>query len=467
MRTVMWLVRAEASAAIVSARFVSFVAMSCVLSVVFVYAGVVDFASRSDEAVRLAPTAASAGDPIAGRQVEPALRVVRPPEPLAVFVRGMDRAIPTSWDFSPSGAQTNRSNGASSESFSADLDLEFVVRVLLGLLAILTAADGLSGGRRCGPMRAMLSQPLAPSTVILSRIAGEALGLMLACLVVCGAGLATLATAAPDLVTHRAVAALGGFAGLSFGYCLVLYAIGACLAIIRRSTSAGLAPLAVWVAVTFVASPLTMAVASVGRGMQPSRAAELERQRVYEASVVETERDMGASLARLTPAGRSADAALSIPEVRFEIDKIWTEKASARRLTDRQPEKPPPAPWVATAALFSPSAAFSEAAARLMGTGQSTAAGWQRAVEIRQGFLERRVFDDPPRLTIRVMLDSGRQFLSYARHPPLSVSQLPAFVAPRTEPMFLFRSSAIPFLIVWATSLAALGMSVLLFRRDV
>ena len=78
-----------------------------------------------------------------GWQVEPALRVLRPPEALSAVVAGAESAAPIFWDFGPAGVRRGHPPGSLAIA-QTPTDFDFVVRVVLGLLAIVAAAVALT-----------------------------------------------------------------------------------------------------------------------------------------------------------------------------------------------------------------------------------------------------------------------------------------------------------------------------------
>lgn len=107
-------------------------------------------------------------------------RVVRSPEKFSVFVKGLDSAMPEYWDFSGSGLLTGPP--ASPALWMGDLlgalDLEFVIRVVLGLLAILIAFDAISGEKEKGTLRLALSHPVSRPVFWMGKMIGGSFSLL-------------------------------------------------------------------------------------------------------------------------------------------------------------------------------------------------------------------------------------------------------------------------------------------------
>jgi hypothetical protein len=145
-RRAVWLVALrELTDQMTSLRFLIVALLAVGLTPLAIYVGARDFKNRLAEYDRLQvekqkqswkdrPT--EVGD----RENLLLLRAVRAPEPLSVLVRGLDAAMPAYWDFSTAGIASGPS--ASRPRRLADmlgqLDLEFLVRVVLGLLIVYT-----------------------------------------------------------------------------------------------------------------------------------------------------------------------------------------------------------------------------------------------------------------------------------------------------------------------------------------
>ncbi len=112
------------------------------------------------------------GGQILGTQIESGLRAVRPPEPGSPLVVGLGASMPQFWDFGPAGVRSGQPYLAG-DGF-VDVDLEFIVRVVLGLLAVLLAIESIAGERANGALLALLGQPVGSSVVLAGKLVGAA-----------------------------------------------------------------------------------------------------------------------------------------------------------------------------------------------------------------------------------------------------------------------------------------------------
>jgi hypothetical protein len=142
-RAVWFVALRELTDQMTSLRFLIIALLAIGLTPLAVYVGTRDYNNRLTDYDRLlAEQQKVAGDQkgVYDRGELLPLRVVRPPEALSVVVRGLDGAIPAYWDFSTAGIASGPS--ASRPRRLADmlgqLDLEFLVRVVLGLLIVYT-----------------------------------------------------------------------------------------------------------------------------------------------------------------------------------------------------------------------------------------------------------------------------------------------------------------------------------------
>ena len=110
--------------------------------------------------------------------------VDRPPNPLSIFNQGMDRRlgnsihvyhnyVPCLWD-----AGLNGSKNAFLALFSS-IDLVFIFRVVLSLLALLFAYDAIAGEREGGTLRLMMTNAVSRSLILFAKYISA-----MACLIV-------------------------------------------------------------------------------------------------------------------------------------------------------------------------------------------------------------------------------------------------------------------------------------------
>lgn len=142
-----YLARLEAARQLTSTRFRVMAGTSILLAVMAVNLGLSDYRFRSDLYERSIEQREVSRQKDGGRllawSVEPALRLLRPPSVNSIFVRGVDAAMPSSWDLGPAGVTEGLVSPSLVQGTEAGslTDLEALIRVVLGLLAILLGCD--------------------------------------------------------------------------------------------------------------------------------------------------------------------------------------------------------------------------------------------------------------------------------------------------------------------------------------
>jgi hypothetical protein len=69
----------------------------------------------------------------------------------------------------------------------------------------------------------------------------------------------------------------------------------------------------------------------------------------------------------------------------------------------------------------------------LAGTGRVAGEEWNRTVSVQQGVLNGVLFDDRPRVNLRVPINGSEQYLAFDRHPAPRFRDLPQFEPPRLD----------------------------------
>lgn len=420
-----WLAGAEFRSVVRSGRYVSLVLMCCVLAAAFVASAARAQRLTADQLRDARETATP------GVSASP-LRVVRSPEAMAIFVRGVDFAVPAAWHFSPAGFQADDPTVATTSISS--LDVAFVVRFLVGLLAIMMAVDRVGPAQRSAGLRGLLSQPLGHRMILLSRIGGGAIALAIVCVLV------ALASALIAGVEHQLggmdapLLTLTAFAACSWMYALALYAVGLLVGLVaRHDASATAAALSVWVALIVVVPSLTDRLNFDDASARTVSFSE--QQRRYDAQALEDERALGNALAGLLRAGETPNEALRRPEVASQLNRQWREQTERRRRLVTELSSPKSVGRsMAAAALtaMSPATLYVDAVTRVVGTGPPLADRWDSVVRARQAALSVALFDNPPRIVVRVNSPSGREIVSMTRQTSVAEPLPPARPQPQS-----------------------------------
>ncbi|HEX2188886.1 MAG TPA: ABC transporter permease [Longimicrobiaceae bacterium] len=436
---------------LVSARFLVIALLVVGLTPLAVYVGARDYHVRLAEYGRLtAERQERVGGP-AGEQVRGMdsgderimLRAMRAPEPLSVLVRGLDGALPQYWEFTSVGVEAGPS--AASTQRLADvlgqLDMEFLVRIVLGLLAILLAFDAVAGEKEMGTLRAVLSHSVPRPAFMAGKVIGGAVTLLVP---LAAAFLLALLSArffgvdllAPDTLSRAAL-----LAAASALYLMCLYSLGLMVSSVVTAQKTALVVLLVaWVAMVLAIPPTSTLVA---QAVSPVPAPYLvaTQKRALDADLRRTaELAMGEAYMRVAGQTEVTMSGRIYEENRAAMDRaftpIMTDYFSQRRRAlgevDRDAERRAAVQARVARAIMSlsPAAAFASAAADLAGTGDADYRAWREAVRRQQTRLDAALFEDPP--TLRIQATECCSMTTDLRVPP-PVASLPAFAPPQRD----------------------------------
>lgn len=412
-----------------------------------VYVGLLDYRAREldhREYVRGVQEARQDGRrTLVGNQPEPALRVVRPPAPASAVVRGLDDATAPYWDPTPAGARAAPGTRGTASVFesSATFDLEFLLRTVIGLIAVTLGASSIARDQRRGTLKMLIATPVTPRRIIAGRMAGGAMLLALLIVLVLAAAAATLLVFEPVLATPEAVAMLVAVAGLTFLYACVLFAAGLVIAEVTRSEATAVAgALVVWLVLSLVLVP---GAAFIGRAVVtvPSRTLfEARRDETQRKLALATRELLGDQLRQMIGPDRNPDQVSFTGDLRSALEtSADAEAAAARRTLDDMDEHADRAVArqqrvIDLLAGLSPGALFLDAVANIASTGSVSVARWREAVERYQDALQPALFDRPARLYLIVPSRKGPVVMFFDRRLPPAVEELPAFALP-DEPL--------------------------------
>jgi len=369
------------------------------------------------------------------------LRALRPPEPLSVLVRGLDGGLPEYWDFSPTGIQVGPS--ASQPQRLADalgqLDLEFLIRVVLGLLAILLAFDAVAGEKEFGTLRVALSQPISRPAFLTGKLVGGAVTLLVPLTLAFLLALLSAQLFGISLLIADALAKVALLAATSGTYLLCFYALGLLISsLATRSKTSLVVLLVAWVVMVLAAPPLATLMAQAVSPVQPAHAVQTKKQALDEDIRRDAERAMGDVFREETGQDRMVSTGLYLqhkeaidrriaPIVVTYVNKRRQFLGNLERDSERQSARQNE---VANAIMaLSPAATFARASADLAGTGDAHHAAWLEAARRHQSQLDATLFDDPPTVEMRMRNMS----MTLERRVPPSAADLPAFVPPRRD----------------------------------
>lgn len=377
--------------------------------------------------------------PLMGWTSEPALRVVRPPPPGSVLIRGLERSRVAYWDSAPSGLLSGPSTEALDEGSESGplFDYEALTRILVGLLAVLLGMRTVVGQRHDGTLQALLDLPVRRSTIGITKL--SAVLVALACAVVpmwLGSAVAVWVLE-PGLMTTVGTAT-GVFISIaSWAYAGTLAALGMVIGSMSRSvTAASGLGIGVW-GFLALAYPQLAIFTAFAIAPQPSRpAVEEERSRIYDGRWSSTMEMLGKTAAEIGDQKSGAIQLDHTPGARALIDDLWRQDSAETRYMVRVIDDRAAAAEQRHALLSawlsagSPSVVFTRAVAALADTGSTTEARWRNALNRYHADLTGRLFDDPPRFTVLAPSVDAHQRVAIVRHAAPRAADLPPFEAP-------------------------------------
>ena len=192
------------------------------------------------------------------------VKLDKPPAPLSVIVEGMEGAagkyVPVSIASTP-----RLEGGAGSDpvfAYFGTLDIMYIVRVVLSLVAILLTYDAISGEREQGTLKLTLSHSVPRATVLLAKCIGGYITLLLPFLVPMLIGLLLLTTSGNISFSGEDWSRLGFISLASLLYIGIFLMLGLLVSSrSNRSTTSLMMLLFVWVVIVLAVPKVSMVVA--------------------------------------------------------------------------------------------------------------------------------------------------------------------------------------------------------------
>jgi ABC-type transport system involved in multi-copper enzyme maturation permease subunit len=406
---------------------------------------------------------------LSGLGLDVGLRVLHAPAIGSTLVRGLESSMPIYWDFSPSGVvsgPTTPSLAQDSEVGSV-LDLESLVRTVLGLLALVLGLHMVAGERAAGTLSGLLSQPVHRAAIAIGKILAGALTLGAALVLSSFAAVGSVAIQFPEVRTSNNVQALLGFGVAAFLYLVVLLALGMIIGALTRAYSTALIlGISIWVYVAFVGPQLVVFAVRTVAPVASAHQQELERQKVFDARLRNAQVSIGQRFPEL--GGREALALDYVPKsnVREEIERLWKSEAlETRRIVEAIDERLVQgrlrqARLMRWFALASPGSVLLNAATNLADTGRPTLERWERDVRDQQRTLNKLLFDDPPRL---ILLVPGGSLSGFNRRPLPTLKTIRPFEMRVPDSLRRVRDSATELIVLVVYLLFGVGSAVATF----
>lgn len=438
---------------LLSARFLIIMVLVVCLVPLAVYVGLQDYKSRLHDYDRLVSDkqqliAGENGQKIQGvdspwtpENELAVFRAVRRPNPLSVFFRGLDGALPEYWDFTPAGIEEGPSalRPKRLSDLLGQLDMEFLIRVALGLLAILLAFDAVSGEKETGTLRLAISQPISRAGFLMGKLVAGAIALLVPVAV---AFLVALVISKifgmESLPADGSIKLLLIFIASSI-YLICFYSLGLLISSLTRSQKTSIIVLLViWVVLTLAASPVATFTAQAASQAPNRYIIETQKKALDDDLRIETEKAMGTAYKEVTGIENRmsyGDYLKNKEAVNRRIDPIISSYVNKRRQllaeiqldADRKENRQNRI--ARTIMWLSPAATYSNVATDLSGTGDESRAAWLEATRRYSNLLGTALFEDPPVITIRV----GGMSSTIERRKLPSISELPAFASPKND----------------------------------
>lgn len=408
-----------------------------------------------------------------GRQVDRALRILRPPATAALLVAGQEPSMPAGWDVGPATVEAlppyaplNASKGLD----NADDGGVFIAQ-FGGLLALVFGLTNVLRDRRRGWSDAERGTTASPYIFHLADLTAACLAIAVAVGALFGA---------VGLVLHRvlveswleATQTLLMLAPLTWLYFVAFYAYGAAIGWYVREPLRAVAGAAIfWVCLVLVGPHLSLWFGSAV--VPPSRArAEHDRRDAYtdqirriesqvegqidvrvgnSPSASERDRRATAAFAALEPAWiHGLEEARSVVNTmekawRTQVDQVAADLQRASRLP--------------------PSMLLPQILAELSGTGDLTRRRWEDSVSAYKKKLDQELFDDPPTVILRLLTDGEVESWMHVRHPVKPVRDLPTFLSPTITIRDRWQATASGAIALALHTVAALVLAMVTQRR--
>lgn len=213
------------------------------------------------------------------------IKIVHRPEMLAVLVEGVTDFVP---DVTPLSIFSSRlEEGSTGESplkrTFESIDFNFIIRLIMSLLALLFSYDAIAGERERGTLRAVLANSLPRSTLLLAKIVSGFVCVMIPLVFSTCVGLVLVHIFSGDSFSGSDWLRFGLIFLVSAGYVALFYFMGLLLSIFcRGSKTALLSAFFVWIIFILIIPNLSGLLAAYIRPV-PSRTEMMERKRLIEA----------------------------------------------------------------------------------------------------------------------------------------------------------------------------------------
>jgi len=304
---------------------------------------------------------------------------LNPPNPLSIFVKGLDEAMGRSFEVSPIGIEVRagQKSGNAIFAFFPSPDFLYIVRVVLSLVALLFGFDQVSREKEAGTLRLMLANPASRARVLAGKWLGNFLTLAVPFLLVTMLGAAVLSLDPAIRLSADQVLRLGLILVLTLFYIAFFLSLGILVSTLTRRASSSLVILLfVWALLVFILPNLGTLVARQAVEVPSVRALSEKRRQIWTREI----------LLRIQTRG---DFAEHIRTIRDEHDKHEADyRVKFERLVSLSK----------TVNRISPVAGFVYAATDIAGTGISEEGALKRElVRYKNSAIDRMLAAPDPR----------------------------------------------------------------------
>lgn len=397
---------------------------------------------------------------VSGRNTEPGLRVLRPPNVAIALVQGQDRLMPAAWDMTPAGSELLGpyvSVGRRLET-GGTWDLETVSRVFGGFLALGLGLVAVLTDRIRGWFPVLASAPLSPERVCAARLLGGHLFLLMLAVVWWTVVGLTVFWGSPE-----SPVLLGRYWSLAIPmvlYLSVAYSIGVICAYRARGVfEAVFFGAAVWV-LSSVLGPALVGLTAEMTSAQLSRGHfEQIRRDQYADDLRAVDQEFADRAARVVSPDMSVSERERLVSAELEaIDSAWQAEVLTARRTAQSLEQE----WLSQQddhhklrvmlSWLSPGTLLRNAMAEAAGSGRDYTASWNAAVAAYTISLDHSLFDDRPSVPVRIAVGDSQFLHAQTRHDSPRYSELPTFEEPTSSWRNRMRSAgpALTGLTIWA-----------------
>jgi ABC-type transport system involved in multi-copper enzyme maturation permease subunit len=317
-----------------------------------------DYKDRLDDYGLIRP---KPGEPIA----------VNPPNPLAVFAKGLDESMARSFEVETTGVTVRAGQKSANAVFAffPTPDLLYVVRVVLSLVALLFGFDQVSREKEGGTLRLMLANPASRGAVLAGKWLGNFVSLAVPFLLVSAIGVAVISLDPAVRFSSGQTGRLALILALSLVYIAFFLSLGILVsALTRRASSSLVILLFAWTLLVFVLPNLGTLAARQLVDVPSVRALSEKRQRVWTREVllgIRGEKDWAARVKTISAENDALEA-----DYRVKFDRLVALSKNINRI--------------------SPVASFVYAATEIAGTGIGEEGAFKReVVRYKDGLIDR------------------------------------------------------------------------------